>query len=272
MKFIRENHSISHSRVISEKILDELLNLDFFVYSSHKSGTQTLVSSLNVSGVKASHIHALSNVNIKRGSFCHILDYYLLKNNKKMNVISIFRNPFERHISSFFQWHGTRPLALKEVKEITETLIFKSSIGELQDKFYSELRDQSLIGFSDSLHEIFQELGICADDLEFSKDRKYGIYETEVIKLYFLRHDIFFNEFQHLLSEIAGIKITQDNKNISDNKFYKQKYAEFKKTLSAPNDLIFNVYNSKSDLMKLFYDDKAESILSHCYMNFGRGI
>lgn len=272
MKSNYQNQSISHTKFLSEKSLNELLNLDYFIYSSHKSGTQTLVGSLVNSGLKCKHIHNLTNLNLTPGDFRFILDSYKFKNNKKMIVITVFRNPLERHISSFFQWHGTRPLLLKEVRNINETIIYKSSIKKLQDKFLSELRDQSLVGFSDSLHEIFQELEICADDLKFNNERNYGIYETEKIKLYFLKFDIFFNEYNNFLSKITGIKISQQNRNMSENKFYREIYTEFKKTLSLPNEVISDVFNSKWDLMKLFYDKDAQSILSECYIKYGRRI
>lgn len=269
MEVTGNRSAMSQSKIINEKTLAELTNLDFFVYSSHKSGTQTLVSSLNASGAKSRHIHTLSNINLPKRSLPFILDNYLLKNNKKLNVITIFRNPFERHISSFFQWHGTRPLRLRQMKDVRETLIFKSSIDKLQEIFLSELKDQSLNGFDDSLHEIFQELEICADDLKYSKHKKYGIYETEKIKIYFLRHDVFFNEFEILLSEICGLKIVQKNKNMSSDKYYKEIYAEFKKSLSAPYEIISRVYDSKADLMRLFYESETELIISKCRTEYG---
>jgi hypothetical protein len=260
---------MSESRIIKEKTLAELSNLDFFVYSSHKSGTQTLVSSLNASGAKSRHIHTLRNINLPEGSLPLILNNYLSKNNKKLNVITVFRNPFERHISSFFQWYGTRPLDLGQVKDIRETLIFKSSINKLQEIFLSELKAQSLTGFNDSLHEIFKELKICADDLKLFKHKKYGIYETEKIKIYFLRHDVFFNEFEILLNEICGLKIVQKNKNMSSDKYYKEIYAEFKKSLSVPYEIISRVYDSKADLMRLFYESETELIISKCKTEYG---
>lgn len=264
MKVTGNSDVMSQSRIINEKTLADLSNLDFFVYSSHKSGTQTLVSSLNAIGAKSRHIHTLSNINLPEGSLPFILDNYLSKNNKKLNVITVFRNPFERHISSFFQWYGTRPLRLRQVKDIKETLIFKSSIDKLQEIFLSEVKDQSLAGFDDSLHEIFKELEICADDLKYSKYKKYGIYETENIKIYFFRHDVFFNEFEILLSEICGLKIVQKNTNMSGDKYYKEIYAEFKKSLSVPNEIISRVYDSKADLMRLFYEADTELIISEC--------
>jgi len=269
MKVTSHNQVTPEIKVISDNNLDELLNLDFLVYSSYKSGTQTLVKSLRNSDAKCRHIHSLKNINLKKGSFQHVLNSYLVKNNKKLNVISVFRDPLERHISSFFQSYGTKPLRKKMVQDFTETIIYQSSIDQLQDKFLSELIDQSLEGFSDSLHEIFFELGISASDFKFNKKSKYGVFETENIKLYFLRFDLLFNDFENLLSEIAGIKIYQANSNKSDDKFYKQIYEEFKKSLSVPNDVILNAYGSKQDLMKLFYSKDVKSIISQTNLNYG---
>lgn len=270
MSLINENCFVVESDPVLKKTLDGLLNLDFLIYSSHKSGTQTLVSSLNNSGVKSRHIHGLSGINLAQGSFPNILDYYLARKNKKMNVISVFRNPFERHISSFFQRYGTTPLLRKEVNDISETLIYKLSIDELQDKFLYELKSQSLHGFSDSLHEIFKELKISSNDLKYDDSSKYGVYETEKIKLTFFRHDTFFYEFENLLSEVSGVKIIQRNRNMSNDKFYKKIYAEFKRTLSVPGNVISEVYDAKIDLMGLFYGSKSESIINQCRTKFQR--
>ncbi len=44
----------------------------------------------------------------------------------------------ERHVSSFFQWHGSKPLRLKEVENEFETIIFRYTIEKLQEKFMSK--------------------------------------------------------------------------------------------------------------------------------------
>ena len=133
---------------------NELLNLDYLVYSSHKSGTQTLVHTLKRSGFRCKHCHYLPNIDLKSGDFTGYLESYFQRNKKKLDVITVFREPMERHISSFFQGYGSRPLRLKEVENELETIIYKYTINQLQEKYIKELRSQSLIGFTESMHDM----------------------------------------------------------------------------------------------------------------------
>lgn len=247
----------------------ELLDLDYLVFSSHKSGTQTMQATLNGSGFNCRHCHFLHNFDLKSGDFSQYLKTFLKYNHKKLNVVTVFRDPMERHISSFFQYYGTRPLKRKEVENETETIIYQYTIKQLQEKFISELRDKSLHGFTDSLHTILQELSISANDLIYDQERSFGFYETEIIRLFFFRFDILFSNFEYLVSQMAQTNIAQKNTNISQSKWYFQVYSEFKESLVVPKDIIMEVYNLKHDLISLFYNGNYERVLSQAYTKYG---
>ena len=94
--------------------------LDFLVYSSHKTSTQSIISILCKNNFNVRHTHQLihmhfafptykeiyDNIELKK-LFLNDLDKYNKINNKKLSIISIVRNPHQRLISSFFQIYDT---------------------------------------------------------------------------------------------------------------------------------------------------------------------
>ncbi len=104
-------------------IENKLLKLDYLIFSSHKTGTQTLTRTLISNGLKCKHCHNLKQIGLQEGLFQSYLERYQKQNNKKLKVITVFRDPIERHISSFFHFYGTRPLRLKELKNESETIL-----------------------------------------------------------------------------------------------------------------------------------------------------
>ncbi len=61
---------------------DELLNVDYLVYSCHKTATQSLVATLHSNGFVSAHYHYLYNIGLKSGDFRGYLKSYLKKNKK----------------------------------------------------------------------------------------------------------------------------------------------------------------------------------------------
>ena len=245
-----------------------LIDLDYLVYSSHKSATQTLVQTMNNNGFKCRHCHFLPNIGLSNGDFQLYLESYLEKNNRKSNVITVFREPMERHISSFFQGYGSRPLRLKEVDNEFETIIYRNTIEQLQHKFISELADKSLIGYPESIHDICQELQIKVEELNYSEETGFGLYETSKIKLYIFRFDTLVKNIETLLHDVTGKKIVKKNMNLSDLKFYKDKYSEFKASLVVPRHIILDVYNSKRNIINLLYSGNFDSILNQALIKY----
>ena len=257
-------------------ISDELLNLDYLVFSSHKTGTQTLVKTLNSNGFVSSHCHTIlkngreNNIGLTHGEFLDYLESYLIRNKRRLNTITVFREPVERHISSFFQWYGSKPLREKEVEQQSETIIYRYTIQKLQEKFIDELIKQSLVGYSESLHTICQELGISVDDLFCDKDVSPILYESDLIKLHIFRFDHLFNEPSAILSALTGKTVEIKSENTSQEKWYKDIYSEFKRTLNIPVGTIMNVYESKQDIINMMYSEGCEHLLNEAIIKYGK--
>jgi hypothetical protein len=252
------------------KFEDTLVDIDYLVYSSHKTGTQTLVRTMNGNGFLCRHCHSLPNIGLKGGDFKGYLESYLEKNKRKLNVITVFREPMERHISSFFQVYGSRPLRMKEAKNKVDTIIFRSPVKKLQEKFIFELNAKSLIGMRESIHHICNDLLINVDVLPYNMKRQFGLYETEHIKLYIFRFDVLFDNFETLLGLITNKNIEKIDANISTLKWYKDIYIEFKASLVVPFNIILEVYDLKRDIIKLLNAGNYKAVLNRALAKYGR--
>ena len=107
-------------------------NLDFLVYSSHKTSTQSIVEILNIHDIKTIHCHHINNFKftlanynglITDETFIQGLINYKNTNDKKMKIISIIRNPKDRLISSFFQSFSTDEVEFLKKNENNTTII-----------------------------------------------------------------------------------------------------------------------------------------------------
>ena len=246
-----------------------LLDLDFLVFSSHKTGTQTIRNSLRASGYRAVHCHQVSHLGLEDGDFSSYVDAYFTRHSKPLDVITLFREPIDRHISSFFQFYGSRPLNEKEVADKTETLIYKLTVDELREQFIAELEAKSLIGFSESIHEIVAELRLNFRDVMTTSECSIRVIKTRTVRVFLVKFEPFFEDFKASLSRIAGNEITVKNSNQSDAKWYCDKYLDFRRRLKLPPAVIEGTYLQKRDLIELFYKEPFEVVLQRAIVLHG---
>lgn len=246
-----------------------LIDLDYLVYSSHKTATQTLVNTLTQNGYNCRHCHFLRDIGMSPNSFVSFLDDYFIKHQRQLEVITTFRDPIERHVSSFFQWYGSKPVRDEDVESEFDTIIYKNEIHDLQSQFIDEINNVSLIGQQESIDELCKELGIGVVDLSFDFNKQYGIYETEKIKIYIFRFDLLVTKLVGLLSLITDHDIELYNSNLGNAKWYHEIYSEFKKTLKIPRDTIDTIYSPRKDLVELFYQDNYDSIVRAAHKKYG---
>ncbi len=248
---------------------ESLLNIDYLIFSSHKTATQTLVGTFNSNGFNSRHCHTLKKSIKMEGHFQDYLNAYLMKNKRKLTVISSFREPIERHMSSFFQCYGTKAIRNKEVKDKFETILYRYSIEELCEQFIHELNNKSCSGMmNESIMDIIKELNINLNDLNYDKKNKFGLYENNIIKLYIFDFKFITQNMSNILTNITNKEIIVKNSNTSEDKWYKEIYHEFKKTLVIPSQTIVDVYSYKSDLIKLFNEDDYDTILNNALKKY----
>jgi len=227
--------------------------LDFLVYSSHKTSTQTMIKSLTKSNYKTFHIHHLDNLKlIKNNNIIQEFKNYNKKYKKKLKIISLIRNPIDRLLSSFFQSYYNDEIRLLKIEE-ENTTIMKNSINELCNIYTKKLKEKTLANYYESLYELSDIFQIDIIQNLIKKDNFY-YYENELIQLYVLD----FNKINDLtyINNSLNTKIVKiESDNLSIYKKYYSKYLEFIKLMrnnEETNIVIQNYYKQKD--LSFFYN------------------
>jgi hypothetical protein len=247
-------------------------DIDYLVYSSHKTGTQSLVATLKASSLRARHIHVLGNAGMRSGdeSFKRFTEGVRHETNEKLTILTTFRLPVERHISSFFQWHGDGVVRMGKCACAEETIIYKDSIEELRRVFIEEVKSQSLIGREESLHEIANELDLEASRLTYNPTEGYGVLDVENARIILFRFDNLFHQFPHIPARAIGKNLTPAARNISKQKWYNNTMEEFQRELRMPAQLIREAFYLRKDLIDIFYPSQYDQLLEIDLNRYGR--
>jgi len=249
-----------------------LFEIDYLVFSSYKSATQTISHSLRSNGIPARHCHSLENRNvaISPGNLAEFLVDYRSQNDRPLNIVTVFREPLQRYISAFFQWHGQGVIRNKLLGDMTDTIIYRKSTEELQEIFLKEVADGILIGQEESIDLICKELGLSIDQLNYREASHLGILELPDCRLFSLRFDQLFeaNRFESILSQITGRPFSMRQWNIGATKWYADRYADFKATLVIPETLIREIYHSKQAILDHFYPGQFDCLLAEAITQY----
>lgn len=240
-----------------------LLGVDYLIYSSHKSGTQTLLSTLRKSGLASLHLHSLANLGLqkdKRELLACLQDYKLARS-KRLTILSTFRDPLERHISSFFQWHGLGVVRNGFVQSTEDTVIARLSLTELAQLFVSELQTRTLIGYRESLHQLCQELSLPVSAVSFNPERAHGRLDSEWMQLITFRFDSLFASYPGVLQQALNTELRPVSSNRSSNHWYHETFAAFRESVKLPQQLIADVYTAKKDLIDIFYPGQFDTLV-----------
>jgi hypothetical protein len=225
-------------------------NLDFLIYSSHKTSTQTLVSTINNNGLRSTHCHYIDSFRItlpeyngiiSNETFIQGLINYKNINNKKIKIISIIRNPKDRLISSFFQSFSTDEIDCSIRDE--DTTISKKSIEELCIFYEKLIYEKKLPLFKESIDEMSEIFKInIIENLE--KKENYYYFNHNLFELYVLDFNkIIKPESLIYINKILGTNfIYMKSSNLSINKSYYKKYIYIKKILGTKLDNIIEEY------------------------------
>lgn len=223
------------------------LENDFYVYSTHKTSTQSLKAIFNTN-----HIHSLTDCNYTKMTFLEHVKEYNRKNNKKIKILTILRIPSERVISSYFQIKYNKEIRQLLIKS-NETTVMKNTIDYLVNDVNSFIQHKKYPG--ESLYEIMYVFDFNFGDIYVDKVKHYGFYENDLIKLYILDFEsVIGNDKIMYLENIFGIKLPNKSKNKSENKPYFKKYKKVKKIIGHEfDDMINSDYVDFIFLKKQFY-------------------
>lgn len=251
-----------------------LPELDYLIYSSHKTATQSLNQTLLSNGFKSLSMHNMKYSVLGedadcREQFLRFKDAY----GKKIKVVSVFRDPLDRHISSFFQAYGTKPLREKTVKSFQDTLIYKKDENSLVELFSKELLSRELTGYRESISLMAESLKFDVGELTYSPRKAINLNMFPEFDLFLFRFDVLVQQFEICMNKLAGRKLQAINTNRSNEKWYKSKYQAFKSKLELEESIICQTYLDKLELGRLFYGArKYDQMRENAVEKFGKVI
>ena len=229
-------------------------SLDFLVYSSHKTSTQSLLAILKANNYKAVHCHYIENLKstlnldhpVQKEQFIQYLLNYKIKNNKKIKILSCIRNPKDRLISSFFQSFHTDEIHFRNIKNNNTTINVKNE-DELITMYEELIKKKNLPGNTESLDELSIIHNINVLEL-LKKKEDYYYLDHNLFELYVLDFNSIINNTINLkyLNNILNINLkVLKTSNLSKNKSYYNKYKNVKKLLGKKLDsIIENQHNT----------------------------
>ncbi len=234
--------------------------LEYLVFSSHKSATQTITRSLRDAGHGASHCHTLElpGFPIPPGRLAEFAASRRAPD-QCLQIVTVFREPVERLVSSMFQWHGVGAVRTGEVAGNEQTIIHAWPVERLRDYFVDEF---SRHWGDESIPELARELSIPLDALEFDAGSGIGRHEHRDCTLHLLRFDLFAARPEALLSAITGHRTTVQNANLGDRQWYRHKYAEFRRALRLPEDVVERLYSERRELVRIFHPEGFDAALA----------
>ena len=245
--------AITNNAEISPIIEAEFNKLDFLIYSAHKTSTQTVINTLLSNNIRAKHIHILDDLYNNQSNlqlFTNHLKSYQAKNGRRLKVVTIIRNPFERLISSYFQYCHNRQNSRTRCGE-KNTLIMTNSVDKLRHIFLNKLnkKETELHYYLESMNEMSK---IFKTDIIRNLVNKgdHFTYENDLMQLYVLDFTKIIggpNVGSQNASSICGIEYINNvlgthfqnlvPENLTKNKITYTKYVQFKKLLENDQEI-----------------------------------
>ena len=220
------------------------MNLDYLIYSSHKTSTQSLKSTLKASGYNCVHCHTLQ-YNLTRTmseyfntsnplthiSFIKYLEDYKKTNGKKLKIISTIRNPIDRLISSFFQTFHTDEITFQK-QDLKNTTIMKNTNQFLLNKYIKHIINDDMRHRKESLSEMSEIFNMNIIKSLVKKENYYYL-EHDLFELYVLNfNNIINNDHDNNLRYINDCLNTKcaniQKHNLSSDKIYYQNISMLK--------------------------------------------
>ncbi len=249
------------------------MSLDFIVFSSHKTMTQSLKETLTYNGFSCVHAHQPKHIDLTNKQIRELSEEYYKRNNKKIKIISIYRDPMDMLISSFFQSLSVEKRGLTEygaeekLVNFDESILFSEDFNSIMERFwyYCAVRN-SVIESLDLICDIYD---IQQNDISFQEEKIFTRNEFPTIDLFVSRFDILKDNFSEGVSVIAERPVIEKIHNVASQKWYFKKYEEFRNNVQLPKVFIRNIYNTRRGLIEVFYPGLFDNILNKACQRYG---
>jgi hypothetical protein len=232
------------------------MDLDFLIYSSHKTSTQSLLKTLSHYNYKCCHCHSVDDLKItlpslfrdvesQQKNFIPYLHNYKNVNNKKLKIITIIRNPNDRLISSFFQSFHSDEISFLGKNE-DKTTIMVNDDEDLIKIYIKKIEDGSLSGKIESILEMEILFNINILD-NLIKNENYYTFNHELFELFILDFKKIIADDNNLyINKCLNVNLsTIFSDNLTKDKIYYQKFINIKKLIPLEvNNKIKQEYKS----------------------------
>lgn len=235
---------------------------DYFVFSSHKTATQTLLATFKINGYGSLHIHTILNFNVVlklNHAEDELIEYFMKglveykdKKNKKLKIITVIRNPFDRLISSFFQ-QNYDDMVYQHKQNPKNTIIMKHNINDLKTHFYDQMITDKNNLYNESILEINKLFNVDVFNNMVKKDKSY-YYNHDLFELYILDfNEIISSHSLMYLNNVLDICIDKmGSSNETSKKIYYNKFKKFKKIVMDDKYYIDYVLDKYDNISNVF--------------------
>lgn len=177
----------------------------------------------------------------------------LLKNRKKLKIISLVREPISRNVSMYFQaFH----VPLMDINSSTDNRVEANTNTEAFRKdFFTKFNHEYGVKWFDE--EFKRAWKINVYDYPFNQEEGYTIIKKGNLEILLLKMEKL-NE----LEEVIGNFVEKDSfalksENMGGKKWYHSFYKEFKNNMTFSREYIYKLYNTK--FMKHFYSEQERA-------------
>lgn len=233
-------------------------DLDVLVYSSGKTGSTTLGTSFSHSGYKTALLHA-DSIYPETDRIIDIINY---PRNKKLQVITSYREPVSQFISIFFQ-------NIPQITGLSDRDFMKKSIPWCKDKVIEYLK---IICLKELPTNLFKESlrinydGINVFDHPFDKEKGFVSIEGELIDLLIIRFDMI-NRWEDIIREqtpFTNFKMKPTN--LTKHKAIGDLYRTITNSIVVPKEILDYLFEKEDvNLKYIFTDEEIASIKNKWY-------
>jgi hypothetical protein len=166
---------------------------------------------------------------------------------KQLLMVSCYREPISRHLSSFFQH-------MEEMLNMNIESILKLDASEICQLFIEHLEKNFFEAnhpFSDHFKHNLNDINIFSK--EFNKTKGFQIYETEKLRLIFLRFDKI-SHWESIIRENTQYKnFRLFENNLTSQKTTAELYKKVCNQIVIPKKLLDNLFELENDNLEYFY-------------------
>lgn len=196
------------------------------------------------------HIHSLNEVEVKDGvkmcfdnniypgskSSVFLINSQIIKKQKRIEVISLFRDPIERNISSFFDAF--------ELYTSIKPENYQGSIQDLLKIYHKKLPHNYPIKWFEK--HFFEGVNVNVYDYDFNKWNGHQIIKKGNVEILLMNSYLNDSLKEKIIKDFCGLEYFKlKNENISLNKDYADIYKAFKDEVKFDKIYLDTLYKSK---------------------------